>query len=109
MKKMLLVGLLVAGNVQADTSMNYVDGNALLNRMNGEASDMMYAIGYVAGVSDVGQGVTHCAPANVTVGQATDMVKQYLANNPGDRHYQADTIIKNILTSTWPCRRGKTL
>lgn len=109
MKKMLLVGLLFAGNVHADASMNYVDGNALYSRLTGDLSDLMYGLGYVAGVSDVGQGVTHCAPANVTVGQAADMVKQHLINNPGDRHYQADSIINNILIRAWPCRRGKSL
>lgn len=105
MKALLVVGLLAAGVAHADSSMNYIDGNKLYEKLNGDIGDQMYAYGYIAGVSDTGQGVTHCADRNVMLGQLVDMVKLHLTSYPGDRHFQADNIVIHVMKSTWPCSR----
>ena len=109
MKALVAVGLLAAGVAQADSSINYIDGNNLYGKLTGESIDLIFAYGYISGVSDTGQGVTHCADRNVTIGQITDMVKQHLTNYPQDRHYQADNIVIHVLKGTWPCSKGKSL
>ena len=105
MKKMAVGLMLVAGVAQADMGIGYIDGNQLFSRMTGDHMEQMYALGYVAGVSDTGQGVTLCSPANVTVGQIRDMVKQHLTSYPGDRHIQADHIVIHVLKESWPCAK----
>ena len=92
----------------------FKDGNRLLSQLNtGTGSDYMNALGYITGVADVLYGVTHCAPPNVTAGQITDMVRNYLDNFPATRHLSADRHIHHVLKSTWPCpernRRGADL
>jgi hypothetical protein len=44
-----------------------------------------------------------CAPEGSTVEQAKDMVKQYLENNPGERHYDAGSIVFTVLGQAWSC------
>lgn len=108
MKRWASVILLAASTAQADSGMNYINGNTLYGKLTGEAIDLIYAYGYISGVSDTGQGVTHCLDANVTVGQLSDMVKQYLSVNPEIRHYQADTLVVHVLKSSFPCRKSRT-
>lgn len=108
MKALVAVGLLAAGVAQADSSINYIDGNNLYGKLTGESIDLIFAYGYISGVSDTGQGVTHCLNANVTVGQLSDMVKQYLITNPEVRHYQADTLVVHVLKSSFPCKKSRT-
>jgi len=108
MKRWASIILLAASTAQADSNIGFTDGNKLYERLNGEATDLLYAYGYISGVSDTGQGVTHCVDRNVTVGQLSDMVKQFLSANPGDRHYQADTIVIHVLKSSFPCRKSRT-
>lgn len=108
MKRWASVILLAASTAQADSSINYIDGNKLYSKLTGDSIDLIFGYGYISGVSDTGQGVTHCLDANVTVGQLSDMVKQYLTTNPEVRHYQADTLVVHVLKSSFPCRKSRT-
>ena len=91
----------------------FKDGNRLLSQLNSTGMEYMNALGYVTGVADTLYGVTHCAPANVTAGQITDMVRNYLENVPATRHHSADRHVHHVLKSAWPCpergRRGSDL
>lgn len=103
-----LLLLLFAGAAHAE----FWDGNKLLSRI--ESSNFYeqgLAMGYVIGIADMGYGVIHCAPSNVTAGQLNDMVKNYLNNVPAQRHRSGDVIVNHVLKSTWPCadRPGRTL
>lgn len=94
----------VALSICISAHAEFKDGNNLLDDMN--ASDYFsrgVALGYVMGVSDMGQGVVHCAPPNATAGQVQDMVKNYLTNTPAERHRSADAIVNKVLKSVWPC------
>lgn len=100
--------LLVGSSAQAF----FYDGNDLLRRLNFDDEVVqMVALGYVAGVSDANKGRTHCMPNNVTTGQLRDMVRNYLNNNPAERHYTAHSIVREVLASVFPCNRsgGKAL
>jgi len=66
--------------------------------------------GYVAGVYDSNIGVNFCSPGSMTLGQLTDMTKNYLENNPAVRHLPAESIIVYFMSKTWPCaKKGSSL
>ena len=87
------------------------DGNQLLSKLKDSSYfNHGYGMGYIAGIADMGVGVVHCAPPNVTAGQLNDMVRNYLDNTPADRHLSGDTIVNKVLKTVWPCsKRGSAL
>ena len=109
MKYALLLSALLALPTQAQM----FSGNKLMDAFNkSETSniDWGFTRGYVAGVYDANANVSFCAPGNVSLGQVTDMTKNYLENNPAVRHLPADAIILYMLDKSWPCaKKGKSL
>lgn len=102
MKIPIVLSLALAGSAHAE----FVDGNKLLSQMKDSSYFAQgHALGYVAGVADVGLGFIHCAPTNLTAGQLNDMVKNYLENMPAERHLSGDTIVNKVLKSVWPCAK----
>jgi hypothetical protein len=101
MKKLLLCLALVSGSAQAE----FLDGNKLLSDMQGSNTDQIHAIGYVVGVADAIRGVAYCPPENITAGQLTDMVRNYLINTPAIRHNTGDRIVSHVLKTVWPCAK----
>ena len=94
--------LLVCSTAHAE----FFTGNDLLAKMDADSIvDRSMALGYVVGVSDTGEGVNHCPPANITTGQVRDLVKGHLTKNPANRHYSADSLITNLLRTLWPCKK----
>jgi len=99
-KKLLAAVLLVPSMANAE----FLTGNKLLEHMiDKEIMSRMFALGYVAGVSDAHQGVISCPPPNVTNGQVNDVIKSYLETNPSQRHRSADVLIYEALKRVWPC------
>ena len=93
--------LLVCSTAQAE----YYSGNELLAKMHSDSViDRSIALGYVIGVSDMGEGSIHCSPVAVTTGQSRDLVRNYLANNPAERHLPVDLLVNRVLKAAWPCR-----
>lgn len=89
----------------------FMDGNKLLGNLKDSSYfGQGYGLGYIAGIADMGLGVIHCAPSNVTAGQLNDMLKNYLENTPAERHQSGDVIVNRVLKSMWPCaKRGNAL
>ena len=90
-----LVALPAAGQV--------FSGNDLLQRMTSE-SGASIALGYVAGVSDAFEGDIFCAPEGATLRQASDMVRQWMTDNPQSRHLSGALIVAAVLRQHWPCQ-----
>ena len=106
MRRALILALLLAGSAHAE----FKDGNKLHSDLNGDIYDKMHAMGYIVGVYDMGRGVLHCGPSNVTAGQINDMIKNYLENTPVDRSLTGDTVVNKVLKAVWPCqKRGSSL
>jgi len=107
MKNAIILMLALAGSAHAE----FMDGNKLLSNMKDSSYfNQGHAMGYVVGIADMGLGVVHCAPSNMTAGQLNDMIKNYLENTPAERHLTGDTIVNKVLKTMWPCsRRGGTL
>jgi hypothetical protein len=105
MKRIIIIAALVCGSAHAA----FYTGNDLWERLNGTEVQKLIALGYIGGVADSLDSRIVCMPS-VSLGQTRDVVKQYLENNPSVRHYSADSLIQNILSSMWPCaRKGSTL
>lgn len=85
---------------------DFYTGNDLLERMQDPARSSI-AMGYVAGVVDMGSGEYHCAPPDATLGQIRDMVRNYLINTPANRHMSAAVLVTVPLMNTWPCPKKK--
>ena len=103
MKRFISIALLT---VSTAASADFYSGNDLLERMQDPARSAI-AMGYVAGVSDMGSGEYHCAPPDVTLGQVRDMVRQYLINNPTNRHMSAAVLVTLPMMNAWPCPQKK--
>jgi hypothetical protein len=103
-----LLAVISMGSAQAE----FVDGNQLLSQLRDTGSYFKqgHAMGYIAGVADMGYGVVHCAPTNLTQGQLNDMIKNYLENTPAERHLTGDVIVNKVLKTMWPCaKRGSAM
>jgi len=104
--KKLIASLLF---VPCMASAEFMSGNSLYSKMNGDFGEKMLALGFIQGVYDVYVSVTFCSPNNVTVGQVSDMVRSYFDNNPSIRHKTAESLINQALKQAWPCaNRGGT-
>ena len=103
--KKAIFGLAILASVSAHAE--FRTGNKLLAQMNGTHGEQMLSLGYVMGVADALSGVTTCPPETLAAGQASDMVKKYLEDNPSVRHLAGDAIVNRVLSSVWPCaKRG---
>src|SRR5687768_1322082 len=76
----VIVTTLLVGDAQAD----FYEGNKLYEHCNSSSG---VCFGYVAGIADVLlhtriRGWDACVPAEVTLVQAVDIVRQYLDRNP---------------------------
>lgn len=101
-------------------SAHAMTGNQLHELMASD-SDQSYrlaALAYVTGLTD---GISYaqfvakmrqatnapgsiCLPDNAQVGQAYDVIKAFLANNPSQRHLDAGTLSAAALYRVWPCK-----
>jgi len=104
MKRLVLALALFAGAAHAD----FKNGNKLLEDMNETGSlSIGIVLGYVTGVIDATAGSLHCPPATSTAGQARDIVRKYLEENPAYRHLSASVLIEVALARHWPCEKKK--
>ena len=101
MKKFIAIAALC---VTTTAHAAFYTGNELLTKINGDTHNRLHAIGYIQGAVDAYSGIMFCPPANVTAGQITDMIRNYLTNTPAVRHRAADVIIMDALQPVWPCQ-----
>ena len=104
MKHIITALALVASTT---ASAEFYDGNELFKHMKGDANNRVLAIGYVAGVFDLGQGEFHCAPQRVSLGQAYDIVEKSMDDRPSIRHMDASILVSAALMEVWPCPKKK--
>jgi hypothetical protein len=94
--------------VSTTASAEFLDGNELLNRINGDAGDVNIATGFILGVHDASEGGVHCSPDNIAASQLRDMVKKTLQQYPEMRHRAAWLFVQWTLERAYPCqKKGK--
>ena len=102
MKKLLIALLMIPALARAE----FLTGNDLYQKLTSTSVvDKMYALGYVVGVYDVNVHITICPRAEnvITAGQVQDITIQYLTLNPGQRHRNAEVLVRDALKQIWPC------
>lgn len=103
MKKLLIGLMLIPSLARAE----FLSGNELYSKLTGTSlMEKMYALGYVTGVYDVGVHVTFCprTEQGITAGQIQDITINYLAANAGQRHRNAEVLVREALKQIWPCQ-----
>lgn len=86
----------------------FMTGNNLLEKQRSSSVvENMVALGYVQGVFDASQSVSHCASGAITAGQVNDLVRQYLELYPSIRNKTADVILTELFKKTWPCANNR--
>lgn len=91
--------------IPASAAAQYMDGNRLYGRLQaGKRSDgaveEAIAIGYVTGVADASP---NCIPDEVTVGQLSKIILQYLEAHPEKRQLPAVTLVTTAISEKFPC------
>ena len=112
----------------ADANASFVDGNRLHQMCNG---DPPLAAMFIAGVSDfadeqhrrmtlataglkedippmagafiMAMSAKACMPSQATLGQAKDVVCNYLRDKPAERHRDGATLAASALVAAFPC------
>ena len=102
MKKILAAVLMVP----CVASAQFWTGNDIYNRLNSEEGfQRIHAMGYISGAFDVASYIWFCPPAGggITVGQVSDIAKNWLANNPHRRNESAEKLLREAYGQVWPC------
>lgn len=107
MKYLLASLVLVCSSAQAQI----ITGNRLLSDINSSSvTDKAFAMGVVASVADSFDNDVFCITPRATVGQMTDLTRQYLEENPKHRHRPAVVLVLIALADAFPCeKKGKSL
>lgn len=122
MRVIMLVITLAIGGLVADAAVGrgtFKSGNDLLALCEAVESEAAYfqktasCRGYVTGVLDYfwtinaleGPARSVCMPANLTVGQAADIVTKHLKANPEIRHLTASMSVISAMVEAFPCAK----
>jgi len=113
MRKLGYAASLVVALMAGSASAEMFNGNKLLDilkkaEISNNHVDWGMGHGYVAGVYDSNIGINFCSPGSMTLGQLTDMARNYLEANPAVRHLPAEAIIVYFMNKTWPCAKKGT-
>ena len=103
--KKFIAGL-VLSSLCVGAQAEFLNGNQLYQRiLSTEVGDRFYALGYIVGAYDMGVHVFFCpkTETGITAGQVFDIVKNYIAANPGLRQHSADRMVRDAFKQVWPC------
>jgi hypothetical protein len=93
---------------QADQVTTFLTGNQLYEYCTSQTNVVAktMCLGYVAGTFDTldAMGMT-CRPNEVTMGQAQDMITNYLRDHPETRHLNGADLVGAVLAKTFPCKK----
>lgn len=106
--RILLASILLAASSAA--SAEFYSGQQLLNLLQSKSSpDRILALGYVAGVHDLGENILWCdVPQDVTNGQLAAVVGVYLRNlSRSERQKGAGSLVTHaLLDYLTPCPKN---
>lgn len=83
----------------------FYSGNELLQRMRADVHSVI-VLGYIAGVVDAQRGFLACPPADVSLGQLYEMLRNHLERNAHQRHFSGDVLIAGMTSTIWPCKKS---
>lgn len=100
-----LAAAVAASNTHAQ--LEFESGNSLYAKLTGDQADRLMAMSYIVGIHDAYAAITICAPDGVTKGQLADMIRNWLGNNPVQRHRPASVLVNEALNKVWPCKNNR--
>ena len=104
MKPGTCAALLLATPLAAQAA--FLDGNRLLELMNGDAADRNIVQGYVAGVADQMQEAgLLCLPPKFKTGELRDLLRQFIDERPGSRDLSAPALAFGAWMPKYLCRK----
>jgi hypothetical protein len=106
LKKLLIAVALVSASATAN-SQEFETGNSLYAKLMGDSIDRMVGMSYIAGVHDAYASITICSPDTITKGQLSDMMRNWLGNNPAHRHLPASVLVNRAFSNVWPCKNNR--
>ncbi|MGE5146813.1 MAG: Rap1a/Tai family immunity protein [Candidatus Eiseniibacteriota bacterium] len=104
-----LAGVVLAA-LSAPASAGFTDGNKLYQDCTGMLTMLdSSCAAYISAVADMlatGPVGRHraCLPNGVKLGQAVDVVKQWLNENPQSRHLPGPEVVSTALERAFPCK-----
>jgi Rap1a immunity proteins len=82
-------------------------GETLFDNCNNpnDASKQFYCLGYLAGVSDLLEGMhITCSGKRISLDKIKDAVLKYLREHPEQRGMEADDLVATALVLAFPCK-----
>jgi|SRR5690606_33784479 len=85
----------------------YLEGMRFIQGSSGAESYFHYLEGILSAEEKRSPDLLRyaCVPSNVTNGQAVDVVKKYLQDNPSKRNFDASQLTHFALIQAWPCTK----
>lgn len=105
--KHFVVAVALAVAATSAGAQEFESGNTLYNKLTGDSTDKLIGMSYVAGIHDAYASLTICAPEGITKGQLADMIRNWLGNNPQQRHLAASVLVNRALSGIWPCKNNR--
>lgn len=99
--KLILASLLIAAALPAHAE--FMDGNTLLKRIDGDNAERVAAFSYISGVADGSDGVAWCPTTTISLKQIVDLTRNILTTVPEHRHRAADIYVRVALKRIAPC------
>ncbi len=105
LRPLILSLAVLAAAPAAAQQLSFVKGNDIIKWC--EDTPRNGAFGFVTGAIEstqaLGPDLPYCLPRAATLRQATDVVCNYLEDNPADRHLPAGVLTMTALSEAWPC------
>jgi hypothetical protein len=103
-----VVVVVMSVSVGARASGVFMDGNDLYG-FCASSGNFQRCSGYIEALDDAIKSspfyaYTACESPSITIGQAVDVVKRYLATHPEQRHKPAWSLVMVALAEAFPCR-----
>ena len=105
---MKITSVLLAALLATSAHADFKNGNDILNNINNDNYyNKGHSMGYIMGLLDAYSNIFICPPSELTGGQAQDIVKNYLVQNPATRHQGASGLVYSALVEFFPCKKTK--
>ena len=110
---MLAAAIAYSGGTDAAAGNSFEGGNGLYGVCSTpQLGEQGYCLGYVVGTLDTlfdaqEKGTMPqlvCVPGNVSGNQVRDVVVNYLAGHPEQRHFAASSLVLRALSMAFPCK-----
>lgn len=102
MKKLITICALVIASAAAPAHASFESGNSLAS---GLEKHQPWALGYIEGIADLGDGTLFCFPVGTTVRQLRIATEKAINERPTALTGSAADIVYLAFSDNWPCKK----